>query len=249
VHAQTAAGAAGVTPYYDHGGITIYHGDCREILRSTPIVEAVVTDPPYGIGFSGYASHNDDPKEYQSLIHVALVLSEASVRNGWCVWFQSATTVRDWSARFDDRPFRLVAYPKTFTQILKNIGPIYSTDYALFWPIGEPSTPRGNGRDWCVANTSDMSRRFPGHPCNRPIDQMLHAVTTFSTEGETVLDPFMGSGTTLVAAKQLGRRAIGIEIEERYCEIAAKRLQQEVLPLAPREPEPTQVDMLSEAIS
>ena len=220
-------------PYYDHAGIRIYNCDCREWLADAPAcfaVDAILTDPPYGIGFAEYMSHKDSAIEYRGFIKECVSLAEPHLVDGWFVVFQSATTVRQWPGWFD-RPFRMVSYPKTFTQILKNIGPIYSTDYALFWPIGEPRTPRGHGRDWCVAATSDMSRRYPGHPCNRPIDEMLHAVGTFTVEGQTILDMFMGSGTTLVAAKEQGRKAIGIEIEERYCEIAAKRLSQEVLPL------------------
>jgi hypothetical protein len=70
-----------------------------------------------------------------------------------------------------------------------------------------------------------------GHPCPKPEGWMRWLVNLVSQPGEVVVDPFAGSGTTLVAAKRLGRRAIGIEIEEKYCEIAAKRLQQEALPL------------------
>jgi site-specific DNA-methyltransferase (adenine-specific) len=219
-------------PYYSHAGIMIYHGDCLDWFADIPPclrVDAVLTDPPYGIGFSEYLSHVDCPLEYPAFITEVIASAESRLVDGWMVVFQSATTIRQWPTWFD-RQFRIVAYPKTFTQILKNIGPIYSTDYALFWSVGAPRTPRGHGRDWCIAETSDMSRRYPGHPCTRPIDEMLHAVGTFSLEGDTILDPFMGSGTTLVAAKESGRRAIGIEIEERYCEIAAKRLAQEVLP-------------------
>jgi hypothetical protein len=86
----------------------------------------------------------------------------------------------------------------------------------------------------------------PYHPCEKPIELMLSLLRM--TTG-TVIDPFMGSGTTLVAAKQLGRKAIGIEIEERYCEIAVKRLAQEVLPLSAQEPEPTQQALLRGAQS
>jgi site-specific DNA-methyltransferase (adenine-specific) len=70
-----------------------------------------------------------------------------------------------------------------------------------------------------------------GHPCPKPLRWMTWATSLASLPGETVLDPFAGSGTTLLAAKSLGRRAIGIEIEERYCEIAAQRCSQEVLGL------------------
>ncbi len=69
------------------------------------------------------------------------------------------------------------------------------------------------------------------HPCPKPYKIMTKMVVLGSTEGDTILDPFMGSGTTLRAAKDLGRKAIGIEIEERYCEIAARRLSQEVFAL------------------
>jgi site-specific DNA-methyltransferase (adenine-specific) len=230
-----------MTPYYDHAGIVIINADCRDVLPSLR-ADVVVTDPPYGIGFGEYLSHHDDPGEYPAFIRDCIASAEACIHDGWMVVFQSATTVGKWHDWFEGRQFRLAAYPKTFTQILKNIGPLYSTDYALFWCVGTPRTPRGYGRDWCVAHTSDMSTRPKGHPCSRPLEQMLHAVDTFSWVDAVVLDPFMGSGTTLVAAKQLGRRAIGIEIEERYCEIAAKRLAQEVLnfdpPVNPLTPHP-----------
>jgi site-specific DNA-methyltransferase (adenine-specific) len=74
-----------------------------------------------------------------------------------------------------------------------------------------------------------------GHPTIKPLPVMLRLVSVASKEGQTVVDPYMGSGTTLVAAKNLGRKAIGIEINESYAEIAAKRLSQEVFDFSERE--------------
>lgn len=80
-----------------------------------------------------------------------------------------------------------------------------------------------------VASARGVADPKCGHPCPKPVEWLHWLVGLASSDGETVLDPFMGSGTTLRAAKDLGRRAIGIEISEEYCEIAAKRLRQEVL--------------------
>jgi site-specific DNA-methyltransferase (adenine-specific) len=97
--------------------------------------------------------------------------------------------------------------------------------------------------DWTIdyQQVKNVSLEKTEHPCQIPTALMRHVLRLFDGD---IIDPFMGSGTTLVAAKQLGREAIGIEIEERYCEIAVKRLAQEVLPLTAPAPEPRQGDML-----
>jgi len=115
--------------------------------------------------------------------------------------------------------------------------------FELVWVFGQGwSGFRGDsvltGETVVTWNTGPAARV---HPHQKPVDVLAQIV---AKAPGTILDPFMGSGTTLVAAKQLGRKAIGIEIEERYCEIAVKRLAQEVLPLVPQEPEPTQVALI-----
>jgi len=222
-----------VKPYYEDAasGIAIYHGDCREILPSIK-ADVVVTDPPYGIGFSEYESHVDTRESYQETLR-GVWLAEAAISNGWCVVYQSATTARDWATWFQ-RAWRILAIPKTFTQVHPGAALLWATDYALFWPVGTPTWPEKGSRprDWYLAETSDMSQRVKGHPCPRPLNAVRYIVNGFSAPDTFVLDPFMGSGTTLVAAKLEGRRAIGIEIEEKYCEIAARRLAQGVLPFS-----------------
>ena len=119
----------------------------------------------------------------------------------------------------------------------------------IIWPVlvwwtpeGEPyhlgrgaAAVVGVNRDFHVANSSaivsDTTAPQRQHPCPRPLDQVRFIVSQWVRPGGLVLDPFCGSGTALVAAKNLGRRAIGIEIEEKYCEIAAKRHAQDCLPL------------------
>jgi site-specific DNA-methyltransferase (adenine-specific) len=234
-----------VQPYYSQDGIDIFLGDCLDVLPQLGPVDHCITDPPYGVGFK-YESHVDSPETYQDDVARAVLASESLVSNGWMCVYQSASTARSWPAWFP-REWRLVAMPKTFVQI-RPVGvgrPQWATDYVLVWSVGEPQSGSGAARDWHVCETSNIAARPVGHPCPRPETGLVWLLECFTDPGDLILDPFMGSGTTLVAAKRLGRRAIGIEREQKYCDIAIRRLAQSVLPLE-QAPSPVQADFLDD---
>lgn len=204
-------------PYYEHAGITIYHGDCRDVMPHVD-ADAVVTDPPYGIGF-GYASYDD-------------------TRDAWYRLMDDTVPVMRAKARF-------VAMPACDRYSMAWWYTNHAPDWMVCWYKGSPGHRSPIGfNDWepilvWGVPPKPMHDHFQtpcgfddnGHPCPKPIEWASWLVARACDEGGTILDPFMGSGTTLVSAKNLGRSAIGIEIEERYCEIAAKRLAQEVMNL------------------
>lgn len=227
-----------MTPYYDHAGITIYHADCREVL---PLVtaDALVTDPPYGIDlvtktsdFRGSSKFDngeslratvlyaDSPESVRELIGQAIPLALSRVKRG--LVFSGAAM--------------LWAYPEPAalgSVFLPNGAGRCSWGFQLTQPIlyygKDPWLQDGKGGRPNGFRTEQPNRETIDHPCPKPLIWMKWAINRASRETEIVLDPFVGSGTTLRAAKDLGRRAIGIEVEERYCEIAAKRMAQEVL--------------------
>ena len=224
-------------PYYDEDGITIYHGNSSELLSAldTP-VDITITDPPYGVGFSGKlakqrgggqtfrAGHYvfDDSPGYISDVVVPIIstcrqISSAVVltpgtRNLWlypaaddvgCFFSAAGTGVGRWGF--------------TCSQ------PILYYGADPYLAAGKGSRANSHGQTY-PNDANDI-----GHPCAKPLPMWRWLVGRCCLPGMMVLDPFMGSGTTLVAAKSLGCEAIGIELEERYCEIAAKRLRQRVL--------------------
>ena len=219
-----------VTPYYEdaHAGIVIYHGDCREVLPTLAdkSVDLVLTDPPYGWNVD-YGEQTDD-------------------------------TLDNWRAlmRWSVPEFRRVARCSILPSCqINQLVWIYATcppDWLLCWYKGSPGTASFVGfNDWephlvygkPVRPMHDYFHATPeafdnGHPCPKPVRWARWLIGSASSEGDTILDPFSGSGTTLLAAKQLGRRAIGIEIEEKYCALTVKRLRQEQLPLDPPRPVP-----------
>ena len=207
-------------PYYSHAGVTIYHGDCREILPEIPSgsVDLVLTDPPYGVGFADWDTSVIDPTSW---LDACRLLSD-------CVMVTTGNTNQyeyprpDWTAAW----FRPGSVQRA------GGGGFSHWDPVLIY-----------GRNRLPFDCKQIANRpqpVDGHPCPKPLDLFRWFVSECSVSDDLILDPFMGSGTTLVAAKQLGRRAIGIEIEEKYCEIAVRRLAQEVLPLEPSVPEPEQ---------
>ncbi len=217
-----------LTPYYQHGGITIYHGDCREILpqlEPVDLVDLVLTDPPYGVGFSGKKTKQTSTNP--SYLGADSDLGPIVIR--MCKSFASRMIVTPGNRLC----FR---YPEP-----DELGCIFCPSgaglgrwgFTMMHPIlyyGKCpylSAQRGHRPN----SFSSFKTQGPnGHPCPKPLEWMKWLVLKGSVQtSDTILDPFMGSGTTLRAAKDLGRRAIGIEIEEKYCEIAAERLRQEVL--------------------
>ena len=217
--------------YYEEPGITIYNADCRDILPHLEKVDLVLTDPPYGVMLGEvkngraierqtqkYSQFSDTPQYIKDV--VVPIISE-------CI--------------------------NKFSRVIITPGQRNAFEYPNPDDIGGWFNPAGAGvGKWgflclhtilyygkdpragigcmpsSVTGFSGGRSEIIDHPCPKPIEFMRWMVKKGSLENETILDPFMGSGTTLRAAKDLGRQAIGIEIEEKYCAIAVKRLQQEV---------------------
>jgi DNA modification methylase len=208
-------------PYYEEPGIVIYHGDCREILPTLPKVDLVLTDPPYGIGEA--AGKNKSrvqlavPKDYGVASWDDKVCQEE---------IDEARKQSKWQCIFGGNFYVLPPSPSWLVWDKDNTGDFADCELAWTnWPTAvRRIIYRWNGfmqEPGCVKET-----RY--HPTQKPLP-VIKWCLSLAPQAHTILDPFMGSGTTLRAAKDLGRQAIGIEIEEKYCEIAVNRLRQEVL--------------------
>lgn len=211
-------------PYFERDGITIYHGDCRDVLPTLTGIEAVVSDPPYGmrwdgsvsVGRNGHGSKGSRSSRYGETVFgddtpfdpSPWLRFEKVVLWGWNHFAARLPvgTALVWIKRFDG-----------------GFGSFLS-DAEIAWMKG------GHGvylhRDTTLMGETHQRR----HPTEKPVGLMRWCIQRAQCTG-VILDPYMGSGTTLRAAADLGHHAIGIEVEERYCEIAARRLEQQVLPL------------------
>ena len=215
---------AGIDWYYSDDAVAIAHGDCREILPTLEKVDLVLTDPPYGIAMKSHGQNFKGADEIAGDENLSLAL--------WTI-----QTFADTPLAMFYSPFRPVGQWRSIIAWSKGGHVGGGGDAATCWKrsfemIGVARNRPLNGkRDESVVRFNAVSPPPSGHFCEKPIGLMLYLVEKLTDSGHTILDPFMGSGTTLRAAKDLGRKAIGIELEEKYCEIAAKRLGQEVFDL------------------
>lgn len=241
-------------PYYEHAGITIYHGDCREILPQLSAIDCVVTDPPYG------------ETNLQWDVPVSNWVAAIQAKSLWCFgsmrfwmrnglefelggWFfaQELVWEKHNGSSFHADGFKRVHelichwYREPWSEIYHEVP---TTNDALARTVRRKARPpHWHGRiEKNTYKSYDGGERLmrsvlfaPSchgeavHPTQKPLE-ILRPLITYSCKPDgVVLDCFAGSGSTLVAASELSRKAIGIEIKEEYCEIAAKRLSQEVL--------------------
>lgn len=240
-------------PYYQRGGITIYHGDCREVLPGLAPADHVITDPPYeaqahtkqrrklgkkAVGGGRLIVEAPLPFEPIDDASRALVSRElARLARRWTLVFCQIEGAHRWREELESGGLR---YMRTCLWVKPDGMPQYTGDrpgmgYETFIAMHAAGKSRWNARGrrgvWIV-NKNDRSVPPGTHPTLKPQALMLELLRAFTDPGEVILDPFMGAGSTLRAAQDLGRSAIGIELDERYCEVAAKRLEQETLPRA-----------------
>jgi hypothetical protein len=218
-------------PYYEHDGITIYHGDCRDLFPLWDLAGAVmVTDPPYG---RRYVSNKPITGPTDAIAGDADTSARDSVLGMWGE--RPALVFGTWQMPRPERTRHVLVWDKGNTLGMGDLAMPWGLVHEEIYVLGSGwgGQRRSNVlRHQTQCGRGTWKRRILGtfHPTEKPVELMRELLGCCPPLAD-VVDPFMGSGSTLRAAKDLGRKAIGIEVEERYCEIAAKRLAQEVLGL------------------
>jgi hypothetical protein len=231
-----------VTLYYEQDGITIFHADCRDVLPTIEAVDHVITDPPFEAEAHTLARRVRSGGGVD-VLHIPFAAIDQDTRllcgseigriaQRWVLTFCQIEAAMTWRSAYERSG---LTYKRSCVWVKPDGAPQFTGDRPgmgfetiVAMHRTTPSAWNGGGRRGVFTHNVGT---HPDHPTQKPIALMRELVALFTNENDLILDPFMGSGTTLRAAKDLGRRAIGIELDERYCEIAARRLQQQVLDL------------------
>lgn len=220
-------------PYYEDDLVQLHHGDCREVTEWLA-ADVLVTDPPYGISRDARNGDNRGPRSRRGRVYHAIHGDkDASLRDAALeTWGRRPAVVfGTWRIARPGvgLPRALLVWHKDGAFSGLSGGPFF-TNHEEIYILGDGWPSEGKPLRSVLTTTEHRSQatRDIGHPTPKPV-ALMELLIDKCPPG-TVADPFAGSGSTLVAAKLLGRKAIGVEIEERYCEIAASRLTQDALP-------------------
>jgi len=212
-----------VSPFYDRDGITIYNADCRQVLPFLDRFDLLLTDPPYGIGEARGKNKSRDnqavARDYGSAEW------DDAPPDRWLL--DQMRQLSEWQIVFGGNFFELPPSPCWLVWHKKDCASDFA-DCELAW-TNRTGAVRYHRHLWSGYWQEDMGNKdVRVHPTQKPLSLMKWCCSLVP-DAKSVLDPFMGSGTTLVAAKLLGLRAVGIEINREYCEAAVERLRQGVL--------------------
>lgn len=225
-----------MTPYYSDDHVTLYHGDCRDVADAIPSgsVDLLLTDPPYGMAFvSGWSAakqtvKSDGVRQGVRVVRSALneldhTLAADAHALVFCHW-------ESWPDFYDNLchlfPIRNALIWYKSGGGMGDLRHEYAKDYEviLFGAKSRSRELRGKRTGAVLSGYKRVPAGKRDLPFQKPVDLLASLIERHAPEGGTVLDPFVGSGSTLVAAKVVGRRAIGVELDEARCEIAARRL-------------------------
>lgn len=214
-----------MTPYYQDDAVTLYHGDCREVLAWMD-ADVLVTDPPYGMSYE--SNLNRDKRNIKVGQPIAGDSSPALRDQALAAWGpRPAIVFGTWRVARPAATKALVVWHKLGAGGMGDLSMPWLPTHEEVYILGSGYQGKRSDSVLSVAPLMSGDNERPNHPTPKPVPLMERLILTCPLG--VIADPFAGSGSTLIAARNLGRRAIGVELEERYCEIAARRLAQDVL--------------------
>jgi site-specific DNA-methyltransferase (adenine-specific) len=224
------------------GQATLYLGDCLEVMPTLAPVDHIISDPPYEASLHALKNgaarriRTDNRPDLQGLdfdcidaIREPFVKAAATLCDGWVMTFCTPEGVAKWADAINASPIKYkracVWVKPDSTPQLNGQGPAQGSEmFVCAWAGKGHSRWNAGGKRGVYTHCVNGPDRNGEHPTEKPVSLMAEIITDFTNDGQTILDPFMGSGTTGIAAIQLGRKFIGIEKDPRYFDLACKRI-------------------------